>query len=89
MRTRNNLLRGFTPPARPATAAPVPMTMQEPAWRRAPTHRRPPPAGAWLMVAILSLCFPQGLHSQASVSTGQTPADGAASRLPSPAPDSR
>jgi polysaccharide biosynthesis/export protein len=87
MRTRKNLLRGFTHPARPATAALVPMTMEEPAWRRAPTHCRRTPAGAWLMVAILSLCFPQGLHSQAPVSASQTSAGGAASRRPSPAPD--
>jgi Polysaccharide biosynthesis/export protein len=86
MRTPKNLLTGFTPPARPATAAPAPMTMEEPAWRQAPTSR-PAPAGAWLLLAILSLCFPLALHSQAPVSTSKTPVDGAASRRPTLAPD--
>ncbi len=87
MRTRKNLLRGFTHPARPATAALVPLTMEEPARRQAPTHCRPTPTVAWLLLAILSLCFPQGLHSQAPVSAGKTSVDGAASRRPSLAPD--
>jgi len=86
MRTRKNLLRVFTPPARTATAAPVPMTMEEPAWRQAPT-RRPTPRGAWLLLAILSLCFPLRLHSQAPGSSSKTSVDGAAPRRPSLAPD--
>ena len=86
MRARKNLLRGFTHPARPATAALVPMTMEGPAWRQASTSR-PTPTGAWLLLAILCLCFPLRLHSQAPVSTSKTPADGAASRRTSLAPD--